>query len=54
MVEGSISISFYLLFVPPAAALQDDAFDHDAALQACARGDLEALRSIYEREPAIC
>jgi RNA polymerase sigma-70 factor (ECF subfamily) len=38
-----------LLFVPPAAALQDDA-DHDAALQACARGDREALRSIYERE----
>jgi RNA polymerase sigma-70 factor (ECF subfamily) len=40
----------HLLFVPPAAALQDDAFDHDAALQACARGDLQALRSIYERE----
>ncbi len=36
--------------MPPAAALQDDAFDHDAALQACARGDLQALRSIYERE----
>ena len=36
--------------MPPAAALQDDAFDHDAALQACARGDREALRSIYERE----
>lgn len=34
----------------PAAALNDDAFDHDAALQACARGDREALRSIYERE----
>lgn len=36
--------------MPPAAALNDDAFDHDAALQACARGDREALRSIYERE----
>ena len=36
--------------MPPAATLQDDAFDHDAALQACARGDREALRSIYERE----
>ena len=39
-----------LLFVPPAAALKDDAFDHDAALQACARGNREALRSIYEHE----
>ena len=38
------------LFVPPAAALQDDAFNHDAALQACARGDRDALRRIYERE----
>lgn len=36
--------------MPPAAALHDDAFDHDAALQACARGDQHALRSIYERE----
>lgn len=39
-----------LLFVPPAAALQDDAFNHDAALQACARGDRDALRRIYECE----
>ncbi|MEG0053725.1 MAG: sigma-70 family RNA polymerase sigma factor [Comamonas sp.] len=36
--------------MPAAAALNDDAFDHDAALQACARGDSEALRRIYERE----
>ena len=45
---------FFLLhlffLVPAAAALNDDAFDHDAALQACARGDSEALRHIYERE----
>lgn len=45
---------FFLLhlffLVPAAAALNDDAFDHDAALQACARGDSEALRRIYERE----
>ncbi|CAM4357333.1 sigma-70 family RNA polymerase sigma factor [Comamonas aquatilis] len=36
--------------MPAAAAPNDDAFDHDAALQACARGDSEALRRIYERE----
>ncbi|WP_050874292.1 sigma-70 family RNA polymerase sigma factor [Comamonas testosteroni] len=36
--------------MPPADALQDDAFDHDAALQACARGDRGALHNIYERE----
>jgi RNA polymerase sigma-70 factor (ECF subfamily) len=36
--------------VPPAASFQDDAFDHNAALQACARGDRDALRSIYDRE----
>ena len=36
--------------MPSAAAHQDPVFDHDAALQACARGDREALRSIYERE----
>ncbi|MEC5398591.1 sigma-70 family RNA polymerase sigma factor [Uliginosibacterium sp. H1] len=27
-----------------------DAFDHDAALQACARGDQQALQRLYERE----
>ena len=36
--------------VPPAAAPIADAFDHDAALQACARGDQDALRRLYERE----
>ena len=36
--------------MPPAAALQDDAFDHTAALRACAQGDREALRGIYEHE----
>lgn len=34
----------------PPADFNDDAFDHDAALQACARGDRDALRRIYERE----
>ena len=28
----------------------DDLFDHDAAIRACAGGDREALRRIYERE----
>ena len=35
--------------MPPAAS-NDHAFDHDAALQACAHGDRDALRRIYERE----
>lgn len=29
---------------------EPDAFDHDAALAACARGDRTALRRLYERE----
>lgn len=29
---------------------EPDAFDHDAALAACARGDAAALRRLYERE----
>lgn len=36
--------------MPPSAHLPDDPFDHDAALQACARGEHDALRRIYERE----
>lgn len=36
--------------MPATAAPPHDAFDHDAALLACARGDLDALRRIYERE----
>ena len=32
------------------STLNDDAFDHDAALMACAHGDRDALRRIYERE----
>ncbi|EHK67550.1 sigma-70 family RNA polymerase sigma factor [Achromobacter arsenitoxydans] len=36
-------------FVPPTPP-DDDAFDHDAALLACAQGDRDALRRIYERE----
>lgn len=34
----------------PPAALTEEAFDHDAALKACAHGDRDALRRIYERE----
>lgn len=34
----------------PPAPPSNHAFDHDAALQACARGDHLALKSIYERE----
>lgn len=30
--------------------VRSDAFDHDAALQACARGERFALRALYERE----
>ncbi|ARU05482.1 RNA polymerase subunit sigma [Comamonas serinivorans] len=36
--------------MPPAATHTDEAFDHDAALHACARGDRNALRRIYEVE----
>ncbi len=36
--------------MPPAAPFHDDGFDHDAALRACAQGDRDALRRIYERE----
>lgn len=36
--------------VPPLPQSAHDAFDHDAALAACARGDRAALRRLYEQE----
>ncbi|MGQ3113934.1 MAG: sigma-70 family RNA polymerase sigma factor [Hydrogenophaga sp.] len=35
---------------PPLPPSDPDAFDHDAALAACARGDRAALRRLYEHE----
>jgi RNA polymerase sigma factor (sigma-70 family) len=34
----------------PAVKSPPDAFDYEAAVEACARGERQALRSIYERE----
>ncbi len=39
-----------LSLTPPTVPTTDDAFDHDAELQACARGDRLALQRIYQRE----
>lgn len=50
MKQGFFLCPFTFSFVPSAAALDPDTFDHDAALQACARGDRDALGRIYERE----
>nr|WP_028603468.1 sigma-70 family RNA polymerase sigma factor [Ottowia thiooxydans] len=36
--------------MPPTTHIHDDSFDHDTALVACARGDRDALRRIYEYE----
>lgn len=36
--------------MPPTVTADDTTFDYDAALQACARGEHQALQQLYQRE----